>query len=128
MLCRFRRFRPIARNALAALVKKQIGVSFASVQFGKIFRDHDAFSIRPRASADSTAGVGRLVAIVGIPLHAQVGVPSLVAETHCACEFLANTVCARSPPRLAVLLLALLTKKLMAGLVWALSAPMLWSL
>jgi hypothetical protein len=79
------------------LVEKQVGVSFAGVQLAKILRDYNAFSIRPRTSADSTARVGRLVAIVRIPLGAQVSAPGLVTETDCARQLLANLIRAAQP-------------------------------
>ena len=67
------------------------------MQLVKILRDYDAFGIRPRTSADSTARIGRLVAIVGIPLGAQVGAPCLVAETNRARQLLANLICSAQP-------------------------------
>ena len=54
-----------AGNALPALVYKQVGVSFARVQLVEILRDDDAFGIRPRARADATARVGRLLPLSG---------------------------------------------------------------
>jgi hypothetical protein len=82
----------------------------------------------PIHCTDATARVGGLVAIVGVPLGAQVGAPGLVAETDCARQPLANLIRAAQPAQVGGLLPVLVTKKLMAGLAWAPSAPMLWVL
>ena len=70
------------------------------MQLVKILRDHDAFGIRPRAGADATARVGRLVAVVGIPLGAQVSAPGLVAETDGARQLLANLIRSAQPAQI----------------------------
>src|SRR5206468_3793140 len=82
-----------------ALVEKHIGVSFSGVQLVKILRDYDAFGIGPGTRADATARVGRLVAIVGIPLGAQVGAPGLVAETDGARQVSANLIRSSQPAK-----------------------------
>ena len=92
MLDGFWGFRPLAWDTFAALVNKHVSVSLASVQLGKILRDHDSLSIEPRTSTDSTAGIRWLITIVGIPFYAQVGVPRLLPETCCGSQLLTNTI------------------------------------
>jgi hypothetical protein len=67
------------------------------VQLVEILGNHDAFCIRPRASADSTARVSRLVAVVGIPFRAQLGAPGLVPVTHRARQILASPIGSSQP-------------------------------
>ena len=69
----------------------------------KIFRHYDAFGVRPRTGADTTARVGRLVTIVGISLRAQVGVPSLVAESDAARQVLTNLIRSAQPAQVCCL-------------------------
>ena len=86
--------------ALPARVYKQVGVSCAGVQLVEILRDDDAFGIRPGTRADATARVGRLVAVVGIPLGAQVDAPGFVAETDGARQLLANLIGSAQPAQI----------------------------
>ena len=70
--------------------------------------------------------VSGFVAIVRVVFGAQVGVPGLVSQTDGGYEILANLIRATNPPRLAVLLPVLVTKKLVAESALTLSARMLW--
>jgi hypothetical protein len=96
---------------LAALVKKYRSVSFAGVQIGEVLCDHDAFGIEPGAVANPTAGVGRLVVIIGIPLDTQVGSPIAVAETYGGRQILANFIRALEAAQVSGLALSAADKK-----------------
>ena len=74
------------------LVEKYVRISFARVQLVEIFSNYDAFDVGPRASADAAARVRGFVAVVGIMLGAQIGVPGPVAKADGARQLLANFI------------------------------------
>ena len=55
---------PIAGNKLAPLIHEESRVAFASLQLGKVLRNHDAIALY-QGHCQSGRGVGRLIVIVG---------------------------------------------------------------
>jgi hypothetical protein len=96
---------------LAPFVDEQNRVSFALVEVGEIFADHEAVGIEPGAVADSIARIGGLIVVGRIALHTQVCVPRLIPLPHGGRQSLANLIRASQAAQIAGLTLGARNKK-----------------
>jgi hypothetical protein len=77
VLDRSGRIGPLAVDTLTALVDEDGGIAGPGVELGQVGGNHRAGSVVPRPGPDATARVGRLVAVVGISLDAEIRAPGL---------------------------------------------------
>jgi hypothetical protein len=96
---------------LAPFVDEQNRVSFALVEVGEIFSDHEAVCIELGAVADSIARIGGLIVVGRIALDTQVCAPRLIPLPHGGRQRLANPIRARQAAQVAGFTLGARNKK-----------------
>jgi hypothetical protein len=119
---------PLPVDPLPAFVNEHTGVTGAGVKFGDSVGDGHAVGVKPRSRADPVPRVYRLVPVCRVALDAQVSAPGAAALPNGRCQSLTRGVGSSEPPRLPVVLVALVTKKLKDapdGVVAIVSSPQL---
>jgi hypothetical protein len=70
MLIRCRRSRPLTVDALATFIEEHFDVPCAAVQFRQAARHRRPVRVHPRSVPNACTGVGWIIAIAWVPLHA----------------------------------------------------------
>src|SRR5262245_13961427 len=63
------------------------------MKISEILADHESVGVEPGAVADPVAGMGRIIVVGRISLHAQVGSPHFVSVPHGSRQGLTDLVC-----------------------------------